>query len=169
MRQVHKVPLLASFVFILLSFLSTLVWAQPKHFEGKGQVTSVDPIYSHVTIKHGAIKGFSEPTETEFLVSSPDLLKKLEKRDLVDFQIVDNKGNVEIDKIVKTGQAPQENEDLTVGKVLQEALVGTGNVVKGVTAPLAPANEIVSGAVDGTTQATGSALEDIGPNTKNKF
>ena len=148
--------------------LVTNVAAQDKRFEAQGEVTSVDPAVSRVTIQHKAIKGFSGDAETEFTVSDPALLAKIEKRDLVNFTVVDKRGDTRIEKIEKTGQAPPE-EEMTMGQVVQHVLVGTGEIAKGVTAPIPPAHEVMSGAVGATTDATGSVLDNVDTKVKNKF
>ena len=142
--------------------------ATPKQFKGNGEVTSVDPFYGRITIKHGAIKDFSGDGETEFIVSVGSLLKEINKRDLVDFTIQDDRGDVRLVEIKKTGVAPIE-ENPKLGKVVQDVLVGTGEVVKGVTDPLPPAHEVVSGAVGATTSVTGAVLPGVDNQSKQKF
>ena len=132
-----------------------------KTIEASGEITSVDPLYSRLTIHHGAIKGFSGDTETEFVAGSAALLKGLSKRDLVDFTIEEKKGEALITKITKTGQAPPKEEKAELGKAVQGALVSTGEVMKTVASPIPPAHEIVSGAVGATTTATGAVVEPI--------
>ena len=166
MKKCHAV-LLVSLVLALFCF-SQSAFAQTKSFNGSGEVTSVDPLYSRVTIKHSAIKGFSGDTTTEFAVASADLLKNLSDRDLVAFTVTDNHGDVKIEKIIKTGVAAEE-EKTNLGTVAQDVLVGTGEVAKGVTQPLQPVHEVVSGAVGATTGATGSVLEGADGEGKTKF
>ncbi len=153
---------------LFLVFLASNGYAEPKRFEGRGEVTSVDPAYSRVTIKHGAIKGFSGDAQTEFTVSSPELLKRIEKRDLVDFTVVDDKGDVKVEKIEKTGQAPPPAK-MKMGQVVQNVLIGTGEIAKGVTTPIEPAHEVMSGAVGATTSATGSVLDNVDTEVKKEF
>lgn len=158
-------------VFGLLALAGSLASgaaAEDKRFEGQGEVTSVDPAVSRVTIQHKAIKGFSGDAETEFTVSDPVFLAKIGKRDLVNFTVVDKRGDTRIEKIEKTGQAPPE-EEMTMGQVVQHVLVGTGEIAKGVTAPIPPAHEVMSGAVGTTTDATGSVLNSVDTKVKNKF
>ncbi len=132
-----------------------------KTLEASGEITSVDALYSRVTIHHGAIKGFSGDTETEFVASSADLLKGLSKRDLIDFTIEEKKGEALITKITKTGQAPPKEDKVELGKAVQGALVSTGEAMKTVASPIPPAHAVVSGAVGATTAATGAVVEPI--------
>ena len=157
------------FVFFSLGLLLTtsFLYAQTRRIEANGEVTSVDPFYSSVTLKHGAIKNFAGDGETAFAVDST-LLKNINVRDLVDFTIVDEKGDVRLEKITKTGVAEPEKE-AKMGQVLQEVLVGTGEVAKGITTPIEPAHQVVSGTVDATTGATGSLLSDADNKVKTKF
>ena len=160
-----------SLILLLFLFTAGLVYAGQKltRFETKGEVTSVDPLYSRITIKHTAIKGYSGDGEAEFFVSSPDLLKGISKGDLVTFSIADEKGDTWIDKISKTGVAAVKDEPTPLGRAVQEVLVTTGEVAKTVSSPIAPAHEVVSGAVGATTQATDSVLHDATPEVKKKF
>ena len=155
-------------LFAAVCFVQTPSFAAAKRIEAKGEVTSVDPVYSSVTIKHGAIKGFAGDGSSDFTVVSADLLKAINKSDLVDFTLVDEKGDVRIEKIVRTGQAVPEKEP-GMGKVVQDVLVGTGEVAKGITSPIEPAHQVVSGAVGATTDATGSLLNDADTQVKKKF
>lgn len=140
-----------------------------KNFPGSGEVLSVDPLYSRVTIAHTPIKDFSGGPETEFFVRSSSLLKGISPRDLVEFQIEEIKGDAQIIEIKKTGEAPPREEGVPVGRVVQDALMGTGELVKGVTQPLAPVGEVTSSVVGATTDATGSVLNDANPDVKQKF
>lgn len=142
-----------------LSFLS-LAQAEPKIYKGEGEVLSVDPLYSRITIQHGAITDFAGDGETEFFVTDAKLLKEVSRRDLVEFTITEDKGEAFIDKIAVVGVAEKKVEGLEVGKAVQDVLVGTGEVAKAVTSPITPANEVVSGTVGATTEATGSVLDD---------
>jgi Cu/Ag efflux protein CusF len=154
-------------LFILLSTLLTasFVYAadpvKSRTLNASGEVTSVDPLYGRVTIHHGAVEGFSGDTETEFVVSSPELLKGLSKRDLIDFTIEEKKGESLVTRITKTGQAPPKEEKAELGKAVQGALVSTGEAMKTVASPLPPAHEVVSGAVGATTTVTGAVVEPI--------
>lgn len=132
-----------------------------KVIEASGEITSVDSLYSRVTIHHGAIKGFSGDTETEFVVTSAGLLKGLSKRDLIDFTIEEKRGEALITKITKTGQAPPKEDKAELGKAVQGALVSTGEAMKTVASPIPPAHGIVSGAVGATTAVTGAVVEPI--------
>ena len=157
--------------FLFLISIPALLLAASKEtlYQGSGEVTSVDPLYSRVTIQHGAIKNFEGDTETEFFVQSPDLLKGFAKRDLVDFTLVNEKGDVRIEKITKTGQAPLKDDSVPLGRAVQGALVSTGEAVKTVSSPIEPAHEVVSGAVGATTGATDTVLHDANPDVKKKF
>ncbi len=137
--------------------------------QSSGEVTSVDSLYSRISILHPAIKGFSGDTTTEFTVSSKDLLKNINKFDLVDFEFVDEQGEAKIDNIKKTGVAPPKEEGLPVGKAVQGVLESAGQVAKGVTSPVTPVNEVVSAATDATTGATGAVLNEASPDVKKKF
>ena len=148
--------------------LTPNAFAEAKHFEGKGEVTSVDPLYSRISIKHGAIKGFAGDSTTDFPVASTKLIENLSNRDLVEFSLTDNRGDVQIDKITKVGVA-EKVEESSLGKIAQDVLVGTGEVAKGVTQPIQPVHEVVSGAVGATTGATGTVLEGSDGEGKSKF
>ena len=161
-------------VFVVLLFLiltPSILCAASKEtrYQGFGEVTSVDPLYSRVTIQHGAIKNFAGDAETEFFVRSIDLLKGIAKRDLVSFTLVNDKGDVRIEKLTKTGEAVLKEGSVPLGRVVQDALVATGEAAKAVSSPIAPAHEVVSGAVGATTEATDSVLHDANPNVKKKF
>ena len=162
----------ASFYFLFLSFFISLpshaAESQARQFHGSGEVITVDPVYSQVTIQHQAIKGFSGDRESEFFVQSPDMLKNIQKGDLVEFDLTDNKGDVKIEKIQKTGVAQPKNEGTPLGQAVQGVLEGTGNVVKTVTEPIAPVHEVAKGATS-VTDAAGEALKDDAPEVKNKF
>ena len=152
-----------------LSFSPLYAASKPSTFDSSGEVTSVDPLYSRITIKHPAIKGFSGDEETEFFVNSADILKGITKKDLVNFTITDTKGDVKIEKITRTGQGPEKDESTPLGRVVQEAFVTTGEAVKTVSSPIAPAHEVVSGTIGATTGATDSVLHDANPDVKKKF
>lgn len=144
--------------------------AKTNRYEASGELTSVDPLYQRITVKHGVIKGFSGAGETEFVLKSSDPFGGLKKRDLVEFTVVDESGDVRVEKIKVTGQAPPKDESLKLGPAVQEVVAATGEVAKGVTAPIAPAHEVVSGAVGVTTNATGAVLDNVeGPEMKKKF
>ena len=158
------------FIFLLGSQVFLSAGEAHKHYEGSGEVLSVDPLYSRVTIKHGPIHGLAGDGDTEFFVTSVALLKNISKRDLVDFSVLEDRGNTLVDKITKTGVAPIKDDSLRVGQAVQDVLVATGEVAKVVTSPIAPAHEVVSGAVGATTGVTGVVLEDATlPSTKKEF
>ena len=152
----------AVFTFISLFLTSATLHAAKdvRHFQASGEVVTVDPVYSQITIEHPAIRDFSSGGQTQFYVSSADLLKGLAKRDLVDFEFTDNKGDVKIDKITKTGMAPPKQEGIPVGQAVQGVLQGTGEVVKTVTSPIPPVSEALGGAVDSTASATDPKVKD---------
>ncbi len=158
------------FTFLITMFSPVLfaAEAQPKNYSAKGQVITVDPVYSQVTIHHGAIAGFSGEANTEFFAASGDMLKNIHTNDLVDFEFTDTKGDIKILKITKTGEALPEVEK-PLGTAVQEVLEGAGDVVKGVTEPIAPAHEVAGGVMDATTGATSNVLTDVSPEQKTKF
>ena len=80
--------ILLAFVIFFLSVSSLHAQQKLTEFQSKGDVMSVDPMYGRITIKHGAIKGFSGDTETEFFVNSSGLLQNITKGDLVEFTIM---------------------------------------------------------------------------------
>lgn len=163
-----------SFLFFSAVILSALTcsfaaFAAESRIEGKGEVVSVDPMLKRITIKHGVIKGFSAAGETSFLVKSESDLKGLSRYDLVSFTVAADKDNERIDFIIKTGVADPGPDGLPVGKAIQDVLEATGGAAKAVTSPIPPAHTVVSGAVDGTTNATGAVLEDATTEVKAKF
>ena len=161
---------------LFYSFLSIFILVTPglasnksvRQFHGEGQVLTVDPVYSQITIQHKAIKDFSGDRASEFYVSSPDLLKKIQKNDLVAFDLTDNKGDVKINKIAKTGVAIPKDDGLPLGQVVNDVLQGTGDVVKGVTEPIPPVHEAAKSAT-AVSDATGEAVEQTTPQVKNNF
>ena len=157
------------FLFLVSTPAILLAASTATRYQGSGEVTSVDPLYSRVTIQHSAITNFTGDAETEFFVQSPDLLKGIAKRDLVDFTLVNEKGDVRIEKITRTGEAPSKDDSVPLGRAVQGALVSTGEAVKTVSSPIAPAHEVVSGAVGATTGATDTVLHDANPDVKKKF
>ena len=159
-------------IFLMLILLSSGVSYAASHasrFESSGEVVSVDPLYNRITIKHPAIKGFSGDEATEFFAKTPAILKGISKNDLVDFTIVDEKGDTLIDKITRTGVAAPVDETLPLGRAIQDTLVATGEAAKTVTSPIMPAHDVVSGTVGATTDATDSVLHDANPDVKKKF
>ncbi len=157
MKKLFTLSLLFSLV------LAPALYAADKntiqHFHGEGEVLSVDPLYSRVTIEHAPIKGFPSGSATDFVVKSADLLKKISTRDLVSFDVDDNHGEAEIVKIERTGQAPPKEEGIPLGKAAEDVLNGAGTVVKTVAAPIAPVGE----AATATTSATGQAVSGVDP------
>lgn len=157
-------------LFLAAVFLLFPAAVQAKTYESKGEVTSVDPLYHRLTIRHEAIAGFASEGETEFSFESKELVTLIHKNDLVSFSFRDDGGDAVVEKIIKTGTAPPKDERLPIGKAVQDVLVATGEVAKGVTTPIEPAHEIVSNTVGATTDATGSVLDNVtGPETKQKF
>ena len=163
----------------LLLFISALA-LQPspvsaaneiKRYQGTGEVLNVDPLYGQITIKHGEIKGFvAGGNETLFFVVSKELLKNIHTKDLVDFSIVEVKGDAQIDRLMKIGVAPDKKEGLQVGDAVQGVLAATGEAAKAVTSPIQPAHEVTSATTDATTNTTGAVLDNATfPETKKKF
>ena len=153
---------------VLLSRPSFASDPQVKQFHGSGEVLSVDPVYSQISIEHAAIKDFPVGNDAEFFVESPDLLKGIQKGDLVEFDVTDTKGDVKINKIVKTGAALPKKETMPLGQAVSDVLHGTGNVVKDVTSSIPPVHEVAKGATQ-VTDASGDAVSDASPEVKNKF
>ena len=161
---------------LIFSFLSFFLFCQPsfaadakiREFHSSGEVLTVDPVYSQVTIEHAPIKDFPSGNDSEFFVESADLLKGIQKGDLVEFDVTDNKGDVKITKITKTGVATPKSETMPLGQAVSDVLHGTGDVVKGVTAPIAPVHEVAKTATS-VTDAGGDAVSDASPEVKNKF
>jgi Cu/Ag efflux protein CusF len=160
---------------VVFSVISLLSLAMPAHsasqdraLRGTGEVITVDPVYSQVTIRHGAIKDYAGDATTEFYVTDASLLKNVQKGDLVDFSLKDEKGDVRIDKITKTGVAVFPATGSPLGETVQGVLHGTGEIVKSVTHPLPVAGE-VGQALGDTTAATGDALRDVPTVGKTKF
>lgn len=152
---------IAYFVFSFLALSTMPVFAASKEISASGEVISADPLYKRVTIKHEAIKDFSEAGENEYTVASASLLDGLSRYDLVDFKLkTEGMGDAEITSITKTGQAEHEEEGLPIGPAVQGALESTAGAAKSLTEPIAPAHEIVSAATDATTNTTGTVLDD---------
>ena len=167
MKKIYAVLALISLLFVNPVFSAEQT---AKRFEGSGEVLSVDPMYGRITIRHGVIKGFlAGGDETEFVVTSSSILKDISKRDLVDFVIVEEKGDDQIEKITKTGQAPIKEEGLPIGRAVQGVLEATGEAAKTVTTPITPVHDVVSGAVGATTDTTGVVLDDANPDVKKNF
>ncbi|MBI3252046.1 MAG: copper-binding protein [Candidatus Omnitrophica bacterium] len=165
----RKIVSLFVFAFLLSSALNAFAETKARHFESEGEVVTVDPMYGQVTIRHDVIRDFMAGGSTSFYVTSPDLLKPIRTGDLVEFSVTDTRGDARIDKIKKVGQAPPKEDKAKLGEAVQTVIVATGELAKGVTSPIEPANQVVSGAADATSGATGSVLKDVSPQTKKKF
>ena len=163
-----KKAVIFSIISLFLLVLPVHATSSVRDFHGNGEVVTVDPVYSQVTIRHGAIKDFAGDTTSDFYVASADMLKNIQKGDRVEFDFKDTKGDVRIEKITKTGVAEPESDGSPLGQTVQGVLQGTGDVVRGVTHPLPVANE-VGNAVGDTTEATGDALKDTPTESKTKF
>ncbi len=122
-------------VFAFLAFFLTLppshAFEAVRQFKASGEVRTVNPVSSQVTIEHGTIKGLAGEGVTEFYVSDVAILKDIAKSDLVDFEITDTKGDVRITHITKTGVAPPREEGIPVGEALQQTFQGVGQAAKG--------------------------------------
>jgi len=101
-------------------------------------------------------------------VARPDVLKGFTPRDLVNFSITETNGDVKIEKLEKTGVAEPE-EKAGMGRVVQDVLVGTGEVAKTVTKPITPAHDVVSGTFDAATNVTGPVLQESDDKAKQDF
>ena len=156
--------------FLLLTTLYCHAANSSRQFSGKGEVITVDPVYSQITISHESIKGFAqegetefyvtEAGETEFYVTEAAILKGVTKGDLVDFELTDTKGDVKIDKIVKTGIAPPKDDGMPLGQALRDTLQGAGDVLGAVTAPIPPVSEAFHGAMASTADVADPKIED---------
>lgn len=167
-NSMHKNLFLALLTLTLATACSDAL-AKAKTFNADGEVVSVDPVYSSVTVEHKAIKGFSGAGQTAFIVTDKAVLKSLTARDLIEFEITQGMGEVVIDKIRKTGVAPEKSDSLPIGKTVQGALESTAGAAKSLTEPIAPAHHVVSGTMDATTNATGAVLDDATNEVKTKF
>lgn len=155
------------FIFFLQTF-GFSAESQPKTFHGRGEVTSVSPLFSRITIDHETIKDFAGTGNTEFSVNSKNLITNINTGDLVEFDIADSRGDVQIIKITKTGVAVPK-EGVPVGSAVQGAIESTGQAVNTITKPIQPVNEVANSAMGATTQTTGSVLDGADTQTKNKF
>ncbi len=164
----RKILIFSFISFFLFYYSSSSADSKVQQFQGNGEVLSVDPVYSQISIQHAAIKDFPSGNDSEFFVTSRDLLKGIQKGDLVEFEGTDNRGDVKIDKIKKTGVVPAKNDNIQLGQAVNDVLHGTGEVVKGVTQPIAPVHEVVKSATS-ITDTSGDALTDASPEIKNKF
>ncbi len=163
MKKVYAILVLFSLVFVSSAFCAA---QKEKSIEASGEVTSVDPMYSRVSIKHAAIKGFAGDGETEFVVASSDMLKNVSRRDLVNFVIVDKSGEVTIENIKRTGQASIVEEKTPLGTAVRDVLSATGDVARTVTTPITPVHDVVSGTMGATEDTTNSVLNE---SEKRKF
>lgn len=148
---------------LFLLFVATVALSAEKarRFEGAGEVLSVDPLYSRITIEHGAIKDFSGDGKSEFFVTEPSLLKDVSKRDLVSFSLVDEKGDVRIDKIERTGVAePRGDGTIKINDAARAVIGATGEVARTVTQPIAPVHEGVRSATGAAEEVSNTALEE---------
>lgn len=156
-------------IYLALGFASA-VWAAPaenRTFDASGEVLSVTPVYSRITIKHDAIPDFSGSGETEFTASSKEILETVSGGDLVNFTITETRGDAKITKIERTGVAVKEEQHL--GQAIQQTLEGAGEAVTGVAAVIPPAGEVVGAASNAATGATGSVLDNADPQVKQNF
>ena len=148
-------------LFLLLLNLSYSHAADStRHFEGYGEVLTVDPISSQVTVRHRAIKGLEGSGDTQFYVSDVSMLKGIAKHDLVELDLVEVKGDLKIEKITKTGEALPQEEGIPLGQAVHDTLQGTGDVLRTVTSPLPPVSEAVGGAADSTASAADPRIQD---------
>ena len=154
---------------LCLPVIAVAMESKEKRFTGSGEVVTVDPLYSRITIETGAIKGYSGGGKNEFVVSSQSLLKDLSAHDLVTFEIAEVKGEATIDKITKTGVAPEKDQSTPIGKVAQDVLTGTGQVVKAVTSPIPPVHDTLGEAVGATTEGVGNAVSDVKSDVKKDY
>jgi Cu/Ag efflux protein CusF len=152
----------AVFAFLAFFLTSPMLHAAEavRHFQASGEVRTVDPVYSQVTIEHGVIKGLAHDGVTEFYVTDPAMLKGISTGDLVDFEITDTKGDVKIDRILKTGTAPPREEGIPVGEALQQTFQGVGDIAGAVTAPIPPVSESIGGATRSTVESTDPRIQD---------
>ena len=148
-------------LFLLLLNLSNSYAADStRHFEGYGEVLSVDPISSQITIQHRAIKGLEGSGDTQFYVSDAAMLKGIEKHDLVEFDLVEIKGDLKIEKLEKTGVALPREEGIPLGQAVHDTIQGTGQVLKTVTSPLPAVSDAVGGASDSAASAADPRIQD---------
>lgn len=164
--------LMLSFSLAYVPFCHSADKNATRTFHGAGEIKSVDPVYSRVTIEHSAIKDFAGDGETEFFVQTPGLLKNIEPLDLVEFEIEETKGDAQIVKITKTGKGLPKEEGIPIGQAAQGVFEGAGNVVRTVAAPIAPVGEAAAGVTDSTGAAVNSAephVADGNVQSKTKF
>lgn len=143
---------------ITLSLSLAAYAAQPKMFSD--EVTDVDPIGGRITFK----------THGEYFVDKSDLLRGVGRRDLVDVELAEAKGDAPIVKLIKTGVAPEEQKGLAVGAAVRDVLKATNATAQFVTSPVPAAQDATSATVGSVTDATGAAVEDArGPQTSHQF
>ncbi len=164
---------LSTFFLLIFLFSASSLFAadrsNAKRFTAQGEVVSVDPLYSRVTIQHDPIKGFPGGFETEFEVQSQALLKNISKSDEVLFEIEEVGGVAQIIKLERTGRSISHEDRMPLGRAAQGLLEGASSVVRTVTSPITPVNQITSAATDATTSATGAVLQDADSEVKAKF
>lgn len=145
-------------LFILVNASALYAAATASH--GSGEVTDVDSIAGRVTLKE----------QGEFSVTDSSLLKNINRRDLVDYALEDDKRDARINKITKTGEAPVEDDGLPIGKAMQDVLNATGETAKFVTSPITPVHDTAGEAVNSVTGGTGEMVSEAkGPRTKQNF
>ena len=166
-----KKPVGLLVVFILMACVSVFASESHKAYQGSGEVLSVEPLYSRITIRHGKIKGLSGGPESDFLSVSALLLKDVEKRDLVEFTLEEDRGDLRLVKITKIGQAQPKEESSEVDDALHGVLDATNRVAQGVTAPLPPAQRLVKGTLGAASDTTEGAVDvsEGNPQVKRKF
>ncbi len=157
MKKILLLILSASLIYAPAAF------AKDGNYKASGEVVSVDPVYSRITIAHDPIKGFSGDSQTEFTVKSNDLLKDISTLDTVDFEVEASNGEANITKLTKTGHAAPRPDGIPVGQAAQDVFEGAGNIVKTVASPIAPLSEVTNATADATTNTTGSVLNETKP------
>ena len=146
--------------FLLLNVSYGHTAESARQFKGNGEVVTVDPVYSQITILHGAIKGFAQDSSTQFYVTDAAHLKNITKGDLVDFDLTDTKGDVKITKIMKTGVASPKENGIPIGQAVRETLQGTGQVLGAITSPLPPVSDAIHGAMNSTADVANPEITD---------
>ena len=66
----------AVFAFLAFFVTSPMLYAVEavRHFKATGEVRTVDPVFSQITIAHGPIKGLAHDGVTEICVQDPALI-----------------------------------------------------------------------------------------------
>jgi Cu/Ag efflux protein CusF len=159
----------SSAVLFLLLFSSFSYAGESKTVKASGEVVTVDPLYSKITLETGAILGFSGGGKAEFEVASKELLSGLSARDIIEFEISGARGEAKITAIKKMGQAPVKDNSTAIGKVMQDVLTGTGEVVKTVTSPIPPVRDTLGEAVGTATEGTGNLVSEAKSDLKRDF